>query len=89
MQIDSLKTKCDELLKSEQYEKIITLCDDSLKLDFQNSIALINKGYALGRMGRYHEAIDCCNIVLKIKNDDKNTLELIKWINEESEKIKN
>ena len=40
-------------------------------------------------MGRYDEAIQCCNDALKIKIDDKETLELIKWINEESSKIKN
>ena len=39
-------------------------------------------------MGRYDEAVKCCNIALKIKENDKDTLELIKWINEESEKIK-
>ena len=47
MEMDSLKIKCDELLQSKEYEKIIILCDDVLKLNSQNSIALINKGYAL------------------------------------------
>ena len=57
-------------------------------MDKDDIHALNNKGFALGRMGRYDEAIECCNNVLKIKNDDKDTLELIKWINEESAKIK-
>ena len=89
MENESFEIECDELLKLQEYEKIIVLCDNILKSDSQNPIVLINKGYALGRMGRYDEAIECCNIVLKTKSDDKDTLELIKWINEESNKIKN
>ncbi len=53
MDDDSLKIKCDELLQSKQYEKTITLCDDCIKIDSQNSVALINKGYALAFLEQF------------------------------------
>ena len=86
---NALHAKSLALNRLGKYEHAIECSDNILRLDNGNIHALNNKGFALGRMGRYEEAIECCNIVLATKSDDKDTLELIKWINEESNKIKN
>ncbi len=85
---NALHAKSLALNRLGKYENAIECSDNILRLDNVNIHALNNKGFALGRMGRYDEAIQCCNDALKIKIDDKETLELIKWINEESSKIK-
>ena len=70
--MDSLAIKCDELLQSKKYEKIIILCDDVLKLNSQNSIALINKGYALAFLEQFESAINCYDLILKNELNNSN-----------------
>ena len=79
METDSLKRKCDELIKEAissgteaNYTHIINLCDGILESDSQNSTALIHKGYALAFLKEFESAITCYDDVLRrdLNNSD-------------------
>ena len=60
-----------ELIKYRRYEEASKLLDRVIGKNPNNSFMWFCKGYCLGEMGRYEEAISCYNKVLQINTTKK------------------
>ena len=59
-----MKIKANALFNLERYEEAIEYYDKALAIDPNNAKAWYAKGYTLGKLGKYNEAIQAYDRVI-------------------------
>ena len=70
--VEDLTQKALDLLDKREYKMAIDIFEQILKIDNRNITALINKGFALSKLGKLNEAISSYDKALEISPNEVN-----------------